>query len=42
MDESKGWGMDLASIRSKVSEQRAKGKCVRGIVYINPGNPTGL
>lgn len=41
LDESKGWSMDMVSVKKALDEERAKGKCVRGIVYINPGNPTG-
>lgn len=41
LDESKEWGMDVAAIRKQVVDARNKGMAVRGIVYINPGNPTG-
>eukprot|EP00803_Ostreobium_quekettii_P006212 evm.model.scf_208.1 EVM.evm.TU.scf_208.1 scf_208:26666-34103(+) len=41
LDESQGWSMDMNSVRQVIKDQRSKGKCVRAIVYINPGNPTG-
>lgn len=41
LDESTGWSMDMVSVKKVLDEQKAKGKCVRAIVYINPGNPTG-
>lgn len=41
LDESRNWAMDMASLKAAVSKARAEGKCVRGLVFINPGNPTG-
>jgi len=42
LDESKGWGMNLDILKKAVQDARAKGKAVRGMVFINPGNPTGM
>lgn len=41
LDESRGWAMDLDSLKAAVAKARGEGKCVRGLVFINPGNPTG-
>jgi glutamate--glyoxylate aminotransferase len=41
LDESKGWALSIESLRKAVASARAQGKCVRGLVFINPGNPTG-
>lgn len=41
LDESDGWGMDLKKVREQTNAARAKGKAVRALAYINPGNPTG-
>jgi aspartate/methionine/tyrosine aminotransferase len=41
LDESHGWALDLDSLRGAVKKARAEGKNVRGLVFINPGNPTG-
>lgn len=41
LDESKGWAMNVSELKRSVSEARADGIAVRGIVFINPGNPTG-
>lgn len=41
LDESKGWALSLASLKKAVETARQQGKCVRGLVFINPGNPTG-
>jgi len=41
LDESKGWSLSLESLKKSVKEARAAGKNVRGMVFINPGNPTG-
>uniref|UniRef100_A0A2Z5RE46 alanine transaminase n=1 Tax=Reticulitermes speratus TaxID=60591 RepID=A0A2Z5RE46_9NEOP len=40
LDESRGWGMDIAELQRAINE--AKKHCIpRAIVVINPGNPTG-
>lgn len=41
LNESQGWSLSLESLREAVEAARAAGKCVRGLVFINPGNPTG-
>ena len=41
LDESRGWGTDLATIRDSYEKAKAEGTDVRAIVIINPGNPTG-
>lgn len=41
LDETTNWGMDLKKLKSQVDAARKEGKCVRALVYINPGNPTG-
>jgi len=41
LDESKGWGMNIGTLKQAVQKARADGKLVRGMVFINPGNPTG-
>ena len=41
LDESRGWGLDVASLQQQLAAARTRGLCVRGLVVINPGNPTG-
>jgi alanine transaminase len=41
LDEGAGWGANMAELRKVLAEARSKGKTVRGMVVINPGNPTG-
>jgi hypothetical protein len=41
LDESRNWAMDIDSLKAAVAKARGEGKCVRGLVFINPGNPTG-
>ncbi|KAH7298615.1 hypothetical protein KP509_25G051100 [Ceratopteris richardii] len=41
LSEEAGWGLDVKEMRSQVLEARKKGITVRGLVFINPGNPTG-
>ena len=41
LDESKGWALDVASVEKAIVDARAKGVAARGMVFINPGNPTG-
>jgi glutamate--glyoxylate aminotransferase len=41
LNESTGWGLDVSKLKISIEEARTKGLCVRGLVFINPGNPTG-
>ena len=41
LEENKGWGTDLATIRSAYEKGKSEGADIRAIVVINPGNPTG-
>ena len=41
LDEKAGWGLNVDSLRAAVEGARKEGKMVRGLVFINPGNPTG-
>jgi aspartate/methionine/tyrosine aminotransferase len=42
LDESKGWALSMSSLKEATSSARRQGKVVRGLVFINPGNPTGV
>lgn len=39
--EDSGWSLDMVEMQRSLDAARAKGICVRVLVYINPGNPTG-
>uniref|UniRef100_A0A7S0H5X6 Aminotransferase class I/classII large domain-containing protein n=1 Tax=Amorphochlora amoebiformis TaxID=1561963 RepID=A0A7S0H5X6_9EUKA len=39
--ENKGWGTSIEDVQRAYDEATAKGIKVKGIVVINPGNPTG-
>ena len=41
LDESRNWDCSVESVIEGVEAARAKGLCVRSVVIINPGNPTG-
>jgi hypothetical protein len=41
LDERNGWAMNMSELKRAVDEAREEGKHVRGLVFINPGNPTG-
>uniref|UniRef100_A0A0A8YEL6 alanine transaminase n=1 Tax=Arundo donax TaxID=35708 RepID=A0A0A8YEL6_ARUDO len=41
LDESRGWGMSISNLKKQLNGARSKGISVRGLVVINPGNPTG-
>jgi glutamate--glyoxylate aminotransferase len=41
LDESHGWAMDAGNLQSVVDSAKNAGRSVRGLVFINPGNPTG-
>ncbi len=40
LDESADWGMTVAELTRAADAAAARGICVRGLVVINPGNPT--
>ncbi len=40
-DEERGWALDRAELERAYSEAARQGVNVKGIVVINPGNPTG-
>jgi glutamate--glyoxylate aminotransferase len=42
LDEDKGWGMNVQELMRSVAKAKAEGIQTRGLVFINPGNPTGL
>lgn len=41
LDEDAGWGLNMEHLSAQLAAARAQGLCVRGMVVINPGNPTG-
>ena len=41
LDESRGWGVSMSDLKKQLDGARSKGVNVRGLVVINPGNPTG-
>lgn len=41
LEEDKEWGMDVKHLKLQLEDARGKGLNVRGLVVINPGNPTG-
>lgn len=41
LDEEKNWGMDADHLEKQIVEAKARGINPRGMVVINPGNPTG-
>jgi alanine transaminase len=41
LDESMGWALDVNELKQQVDSARSSGNCVRALVVINPGNPTG-
>ncbi|XP_074558594.1 alanine aminotransferase 2-like isoform X4 [Curcuma longa] len=41
LDESTGWGLEIAELKKQLDDARSKGITVRALVVINPGNPTG-
>ncbi len=41
LDERRGWSFSIEELRRALQEAREEGKLVRGLVFINPGNPTG-
>lgn len=41
LNENADWSTNMQSIKAQVESARSQGKTVRGLVFINPGNPTG-
>jgi glutamate--glyoxylate aminotransferase len=41
LNEAAGWALDVADMTKAVADARNKGISSRGLVFINPGNPTG-
>lgn len=41
LEESSGWGLSVGELTKAVTAARRQGLRVRGLVFINPGNPTG-
>lgn len=41
LEESEQWALNLHKLRESIHRVRAEGKNPRGLVFINPGNPTG-
>ncbi|XP_002467302.1 alanine aminotransferase 2 isoform X1 [Sorghum bicolor] len=41
LDESRGWGVSISDLKKQLDGARSMGVVVRGLVVINPGNPTG-
>lgn len=41
LDEAQNWGIDVAGVEQLIADARTRGMRVRGMVVINPGNPTG-
>jgi len=41
LDEEKNWGFNLATAKEALAKARADGLNPKGMVVINPGNPTG-
>ena len=37
LKEETGWSMDIADVKKRVADARAKGIAVRALVFINPG-----
>nr|BAX08659.1 alanine aminotransferase [Gentiana triflora] len=41
LDEATGWGLEISELKKQLEAAKSKGICVRALVVINPGNPTG-
>lgn len=41
LDEERAWGIDVDGVEQLIADARGRGMRVRGMVVINPGNPTG-
>lgn len=42
LNEKEAWGMNLKTLKETIAQMKEKGKNCRGLVFINPGNPTGI
>ncbi|GAA5972972.1 hypothetical protein JCM11641_000347 [Rhodosporidiobolus odoratus] len=41
LDESAAWGLDAGDLKKNIEKARHEGTVLKGMVVINPGNPTG-
>lgn len=41
LDEDADWGLSMSELERQLAEAQGRGKEVRALVVINPGNPTG-
>lgn len=41
LDEANAWGLDVDELQRSLDDATGRGVCIRAIVVINPGNPTG-
>jgi hypothetical protein len=41
LDESGGWSVSISDLKKHLDAGRSEGITVRGLVVVNPGNPTG-
>ncbi|XP_027122588.1 alanine aminotransferase 2 isoform X3 [Coffea arabica] len=41
LDEATGWGLEISELKKQLETAKSNGVCVRALVVINPGNPTG-
>jgi alanine transaminase len=41
LKEERGWGLDAEALEKQIVKYKESGFTPRGIVVINPGNPTG-
>jgi glutamate--glyoxylate aminotransferase len=41
LDEENGWALDVEELQRSLDAAKNNGICVRALVFINPGNPTG-
>ena len=42
LDEREKWGLNMEELEKRVKEARDQGIKLKGMVIINPGNPTGM
>mgnify|MGYP005970857665 FL=1 len=42
LDEDHEWGLDMNELELRVKEAEEQGIKLKGLVIINPGNPTGM